>query len=229
MISLPPEGLSVRDLCKEYQTPADPLVVLRSIRLELAPGESLAILGPSGSGKSTLLQLIGTLDRPTSGDIELDGVHPFRLDDNALARYRNRQIGFVFQEHHLLPQCTLLENTLLPVLATGKPNTSEIQRAVDLLDRVGLATRQQHRPAECSGGERQRAALARSLMMKPRLLLADEPTGNLDRQAADQVARLMLEIQQEQQTILLLATHNRELAEKMQQRAQLIDGRLETH
>jgi len=222
-----PQGLAVEDVCKEFETPTEPLVVLRNIRLHLAKGESLAILGPSGSGKSTLLQLIGTLDRPTSGSIALGGVNPFLLDENALAHYRNNQIGFVFQDHHLLPQCTLLENTLIPALAFGRPDANDRQRALELLDRVGLADRHQHRPAECSGGERQRAALARGLMMKPSLLLADEPTGNLDRRSAEQVATLLLEIQKEQHTILLLATHSQELAEKMQQQMQLIDGRLE--
>jgi len=224
-----PKGLVVEDVCKEFETPTVPLVVLRSIRLNLKKGEGLAILGPSGSGKSTLLQLVGTLDRPTSGSITLGGVNPFLLDENALSRYRNRQIGFVFQDHHLLPQCTLLENILIPSLALGRPDANDSQRALELLERVGLADRHQHRPAECSGGESQRAALARGLMMKPSLLLADEPTGNLDRRSAEQVATLLLDIQKEQRTILLLATHSQELAEKMQQQMHLIDGRLEPH
>ena len=201
---------------------------MRDIGIELAHGESLAVLGPSGSGKSTLLHLIGTLDAPTSGSIQLGGVDPFSLDQQALADYRNQKVGFVFQEHYLLPQCTLLENVLLPTLALGKPQTADIGRAQDLLDRVGLADRHQHRPAECSGGERQRAALARALMMQPQLLLADEPTGNLDRQTADQVADLMLEVQRDENTILMLATHSRALAEKMQRTAELVDGRLQS-
>ena len=222
------DGLRVQNLSKEYQTPAEPLVVLQDIDLELGQGESLAILGPSGSGKSTLLHLIGTLDEPTSGNIELSGIDPFSLDEQDLAHYRNHKIGFVFQEHYLLPQCTLLENILLPTLATGNPQASANARAHDLLQRVGLADRHQHRPAECSGGERQRAALARALIMQPQVLLADEPTGNLDRQTADQVADLMLEVQRDENTILMLATHSRALAEKMQRTAELVDGRLQS-
>ena len=222
------DGLRVQNLSKEYQTPAEPLVVLQDIDLELGQGESLAILGPSGSGKSTLLHLIGTLDEPTSGNIELSGIDPFSLDEQDLAHYRNHKIGFVFQEHYLLPQCTLLENILLPTLATGNPQESANARAHDLLQRVGLADRHQHRPAECSGGERQRAALARALMMQPQLLLADEPTGNLDRQTAEQVADLMLEVQRDENTTLMLATHSRPLAEKMQRTAELVDGRLQS-
>ncbi len=220
------DGLRVRNLSKDFSTPAEPLVVLQEIDFDLEKGESLAILGPSGSGKSTLLHLIGTLDKPTSGTIELGGVNPFSLEERELADYRNHQIGFVFQEHYLLPQCTLLENILLPTLATGNSEEADKARAHDLLNRVGLANRQQHHPAECSGGERQRAALARGLIMRPRLLLADEPTGNLDRQTADQVAELMLEVQSEEKTILLLATHSRPLAEKMRRTAELVDGRL---
>lgn len=220
------DGLRVRNLSKEFATPAEPLVVLQEIDFDLGKGESLAILGPSGSGKSTLLHLIGTLDKPTSGTIELGGVDPFSLEERKLADYRNHQIGFVFQEHYLLQQCTLFENILLPTLATGNPAEADKARAHDLLNRVGLANRKQHHPAECSGGERQRAALARGLIMRPRLLLADEPTGNLDRQTADQVAELMLEVQSEEKTILLLATHSQPLAEKMRRTAELVDGRL---
>ena len=148
-----PENLIVQQLCKEYPTPAEPLVVLRDIEMELHQGESLAVLGPSGSGKSTLLHLIGTLDAPSSGKIQLGGVDPSSLEQQALALYRNQKIGFVFQEHYLLPQCTLLENVLLPTLALGKPQANDIGRAQDLLDRVGLADRQGHHPGECSGGE----------------------------------------------------------------------------
>ena len=222
-----PENLSVQHLCKEYPTPAEPLIVLRDIGIELAQGESLAVLGPSGSGKSTLLHLIGTLDAPTSGSIQLGGMDPFSLDQQALADYRNQKIGFVFQEHYLLPQCTLLENVLLPTLALGKPQEGDIGRAQDLLDRVGLADRQRHYPGECSGGERQRAAMARAMMMQPALLLADEPTGNLDRHTADQVADLMLDVQRQEGTILLLATHSQALAKKMQRSAELVDGCLQ--
>ena len=223
-----PDSLIVQQLRKEYPTPAEPLVVLRDIEIELARGQSLAVLGPSGSGKSTLLHLIGTLDAPTSGQIRLGGVDPFSLDPQALAHYRNQKIGFVFQEHYLLPQCTLLENVLLPTLALGKPQSAAMGRAQDLLGRVGLAGRQRHYPSECSGGERQRAAMARAMMMQPTLLLADEPTGNLDRKTADQVADLMLDVQRQEGTILLLATHSQALAEKMQRASELVDGCLQS-
>ena len=223
-----PDSLIVQQLCKEYPTPAEPLVVLRDIEIELARGQSLAVLGPSGSGKSTLLHLIGTLDAPTSGQIRLGGVDPFSLDPLALAHYRNQKIGFVFQEHYLLPQCTLLENVLLPTLALGKSQSAAMGRAQDLLDRVGLADRQRHYPSECSGGERQRAAMARAMMMQPTLLLADEPTGNLDRKTADQVADVMLDVQRQEGTILLLATHSQTLAEKMQRSSELVDGCLQS-
>ena len=223
-----PDSLIVRQLCKEYPTPEEPLLVLRNIEIDLSQGQSLAVLGPSGSGKSTLLHLIGTLDAPTSGKIRLGGVDPFSLDQKALAHYRNQKIGFVFQEHYLLPQCTLLENVLLPTLALGKSRTAATERAKDLLDRVGLADRQRHHPSECSGGERQRAAMARAMMMNPTLLLADEPTGNLDRQTADKVAELLLDIQRQEGTILLLATHSEALAEKMQRSAELVDGCLQS-
>ncbi len=221
------DGLHVQKLSKEYETPAEPLVVLEGIETQLQQGESLAILGPSGSGKSTLLHLIGTLDEPTSGSIKLNGVNPFSLKEHDLAHYRNHNIGFVFQAHYLLSHYTLFENVLLPALATGKPEDASIERAHDLLQRVGLADRAQHRPAECSGGEQQRAAFARALMMRPQLLLADEPTGNLDRKTANQIAELMLELQSEEKTILMLATHSQSLAEKMQQTAKLIDGSLQ--
>ena len=223
-----PDSLIVQQLRKEYPTPAEPLVVLRDIEIELARGQSLAVLGPSGSGKSTLLHLIGTLDAPTSGQIRLGGVDPFSLDPLALAHYRNQKIGFVFQEHYLLPQCTLLENVLLPTLALGKPQSAAMGRAQDLLGRVGLADRQRHYPSECSGGERQRAPMARARMMQPTLLLADEPTGNLDRKTADQVADVMLDVQRQEGTILLLATHSQALAEKMQRSSELVDGCLQS-
>ena len=223
-----PDGLIVQQLCKEYPTPGDPLVILRDIEIELHQGESLAVLGPSGSGKSTLLNLIGTLDTPTSGKIELGGVDPFSLEQKALAIYRNQKIGFVFQEHYLLPQCSLLENVLLPTLAVGNPQSGAKERGQDLLDRMGIADRQGHHPGECSGGERQRAALARALMMRPQLLLADEPTGNLDRKTADQVAELMLDVQWQEHTILLLATHSQALAEKMDRSAELTDAYLQS-
>ena len=218
--------LQVVDVTKEYPTRAEPLVVLRGCSLELSAGENAAILGPSGSGKSTLLYAIGTLDRPTGGRITLDGVDPFGLSEPELANFRNRRIGFVFQDHHLLPQCTVLENVLVPTLADASVTSDLLQRAERLLDRVGLAARREHRPAELSGGERQRVAIARALVHKPALLLADEPTGNLDRTTATQIGDLLLELQRDEGTMLLVVTHSTELAARFSRRVELDEGKL---
>ncbi|MEO2024082.1 MAG: ABC transporter ATP-binding protein [Pirellulaceae bacterium] len=218
--------LSVTNVSKQYPTRGEPLEVLRNVSLELAAGQNLAIIGPSGCGKSTLLHLLGTLDTPTSGKIELNGQDPFQLDEPGLADFRNHNIGFIFQEHHLLPQLSVLENVLIPALASGEPSADIVQRAHDLIQRVGLEDRIGHRPAELSGGERERAAVARSLLHQPTLLLADEPTGNLDRTNAQQVAQLLLEIQQQEQTILIVVTHSNELASQLQEQRTLDDGQL---
>ena len=218
--------LVVRGLSKEFPTPAEPLRVLQGVDLELRPGQSAAVLGPSGSGKSTLLHILGTLDRPSGGSVQLDGQDPFALDEPQLARFRFEHIGFVFQDHYLLLQCTVLENVLLPVLSQRAVASQDLERAQMLLQRVGLAQRQEHRPAEISGGERQRAAIARALIARPQLLLADEPTGNLDQTTAQVVARLLLELQQQEGFMLLVVTHSQELARLMQRRYQLRQGRL---
>jgi lipoprotein-releasing system ATP-binding protein len=218
--------LVVQDVIKEFPTRAEALVVLRGVSLELSPGENLAILGPSGSGKSTLLHILGTLDRPTSGTVTLSGQNPFELDEPRLADFRNRRIGFVFQDHHLLPQCSVLENVLLPTIANGAATKDSIDRAKMLLDRVGLSQRLEHRPAELSGGERQRVAVARAMIFRPALLLADEPTGNLDRTNAAAIGRLLLEVPREEQTMLIVVTHSLELAALFQRRRELDDGRL---
>jgi lipoprotein-releasing system ATP-binding protein len=218
--------LSVRDLTKEYPTRGEPLRVLRGVSLELSAGESLGVLGPSGCGKSTLLHILGTLDEPTSGTVELADQNPFTLDEPALARFRSQRIGFVFQDHHLLPQCSVLENVLIPTLADGAAPAAQRERAEMLLERVGLSARSDHRPAELSGGERQRAAIARALIRKPALLLADEPTGNLDRTTAASVADLLLELQRQEQIMLVVVTHSLELAGRLQQRFELDEGRL---
>ena len=222
-------NLQVTGLCKEYPTPGDPLVVIRDVSLSLSRGEAVAIMGPSGSGKSTLLFMIGTLETPTRGTITLDGRNPFTLPGRELAAFRNQRIGFVFQDHHLLPQCSALENVLIPTMAPGstlKGREAE-QGARRLLERVGLTDRLDHRPAELSGGERQRVAIARALINSPPVILADEPTGNLDRHTADTVADLLLELHQEEKTILLLVTHSLALAERFPRRAELLEGRLE--
>src|SRR5215213_5862150 len=173
--------LEVRNLTKDYPTRGEPLRVLKGIDLDLAAGDALAVMGPSGSGKSTLLYVIGTLDAPTSGTVKPDGVDPFALPERDAARFRNARIGFVFQDHHLLPQCDVLENVLVPTLPHARASRKELEvDAKKLLDSVGLGHRLTHRPAELSGGERQRVAVARALIQKPALILADEPTGNLD-------------------------------------------------
>lgn len=219
-------GLMVDSLVKEYPTAAEPLRILDGISFSLQSGENLAIVGPSGSGKSTLLNLLGGLDTPSSGRVTLDGEDPAQLPPKPLARFRNRRIGFVFQDHHLLPQCTVLENVLIPTLADGQPNDDELSFARELLDRVGLSRRSDHLPGELSGGERQRTAIARALIRRPDLLLADEPTGNLDRHTAEKVAALLLELQQEQDTMLIVVTHSRQLASRLSEQMELADGKL---
>lgn len=218
--------LVVENLTKQFPTRGEPLVVLRGVSLELATGQNLGVLGPSGSGKSTLLSIIGALERPSGGRVTLDGADPFQLDEPRLAAFRNRRIGFIFQDHHLLPQCNVLENVLVPTLATGATTADDVEHARTLLDRVGLAERLEHRPAELSGGERQRVAIARALVRRPTLLLADEPTGNLDRSTAQSVADLLLELQRQEQTMMIVVTHSLELAGRLQRRAELDAGRL---
>jgi lipoprotein-releasing system ATP-binding protein len=223
--------LEAHGLIKDYPTPAEPLRVLDGVSLELAPGDALAVTGPSGSGKSTLLHLLGTLDRPTAGTLRLFGQDPTALDEARAAAFRNREIGFVFQDHGLLPQLTALENVVLPTLvAADRSHGRErayLERARALLEAVGLLARAGHRPAELSGGEKQRVALARALVMEPRLLLCDEPTGNLDRRAADGVADLLLELRARGRAILVVVTHSAELAARLPRRVHLTAGRLE--
>jgi lipoprotein-releasing system ATP-binding protein len=216
--------LIVTDLRKEYPTPAQPLVVLRGVELQMSPGDRLAVVGPSGSGKSTLLNILGTLDAPTGGSVRLGGVDPFALSPGDLAKFRSRSIGFIFQDHHLLPQCTALENVLLPRLALGRTTDDDRRRAVELLGRVGLADRVTHLPAELSGGERQRVAIARALINRPAVLLCDEPTGNLDRRTADTVADLLMSLSRE--TILIGVTHSPHLAERFGRRMRMDEGEL---
>jgi lipoprotein-releasing system ATP-binding protein len=195
------------------------------ITLELAGGDGLAVMGPSGCGKSTLLQILGTLDTPTSGMVRLGGVDPFALNEPEQARFRNNSVGFVFQDHCLLPQLTVMENVLVPLMV-GDEDTVGPERARKLLDQVGLGGRLQHRPAELSGGEKQRVAIARALVRNPKLLLCDEPTGNLDRANAESVADLLEQVRREQQTILVVATHSSDIAARFPRSAQLVDGRL---
>ena len=220
-------GLVVERLDKEFPTRSGPLAVLSGVSLSLTAGEAVAVMGPSGSGKSTLLNIIGTLDAPTRGTVTVDGVNPFALPEPQLAAFRNRHVGFVFQDHHLLPQCSLLENVLVPTLVAGGDRAAFEQEARRLIDRVGLSGRLDHRPAELSGGERQRAAIARALVRKPKLLLADEPTGNLDRKTAQGVGALLTELHRQEGTTLVVVTHSVELANLFPRRAEMNDGRLE--
>ncbi len=219
-------SLQVRDLSKEYPTRSGPLSVLRGINFDLGPGEALAVMGPSGSGKSTLLYILGTLERPTAGSIRLNEAEPFALPERRLADFRNRHVGFIFQDHHLLPQCSVLENVLIPTLAARDDSAKVEARARELLERVGLSGRLDHRPAELSGGERQRVAVARALIHNPALMLADEPTGNLDRHTAQAVGQLLVELHRQQGTILLVVTHSAELARLFPRRMEMYDGTL---
>ena len=222
--------LKLEQVSKNYATTgsASPVVVLREVSLELAGGDSIAVIGPSGSGKSTLLNIMGTLDQPTSGRVWLDGRDLSLLDDRQLARIRNRQIGFIFQAHHLLPQCTVLENTLVPTLAEkgGPGRDGAAERAEKLLQRVGLGQRLHHRPGQLSGGERQRVAVVRALINQPKLLLADEPTGALDRASAQGLGQLLVELNREEKVTLIVVTHALELARQMGRVLELCDGQL---
>ena len=218
--------LQVENISKQFATRREPLLVLRDISLRMEAGENVAILGPSGSGKSTLLNIIGTLEPASNGRVLFDDEDPAGLAEPQLADFRNRRIGFVFQEHHLLPQCSVLENVLIPTVAQGRTTREQTARAKMLLDRVGLGERLDHLPSELSGGERQRTAIARALINSPAVLLADEPTGNLDRRAARDVGELLLEMQREEQAILIAVTHSQRLAGLMGRRLELDEGRL---
>ena len=217
--------LKVERLTKEYQTAAGPLRILENIDLELKPGEAAAIMGPSGSGKSTLLYMLGALDQPTSGVVTLDGTDLGMLDEPRQAQFRNRNVGFVFQDHALLPQCTVLENVLIPTLVAGGA-AKHTDRAVALVEAVGLTSRLSHKPSQLSGGERQRVAIARALVLHPSLVLCDEPTGNLDRQSAQTVADLLLNLHREQNSILVVVTHSADLAARFSGRFELRDRTL---
>jgi len=230
-MATPTSLFKLERISKNYGSPdgGKAVSVLHEISLEVAQGESLAIIGPSGSGKSTLLQIIGTLDHPTSGEVFLDGKNLGELDDKQLAAVRNQQIGFVFQSHYLLPQCTVLENVLVPTLASKDKSLvkSAGERAERLLKRVGLAERTTHRPGQLSGGERQRVAVVRALINKPQLLLADEPTGSLDHASAEQLGELLVELNREENVTLIVVTHSRELAKRMNGVMELRDGKLQ--
>lgn len=218
--------LIVQDLCKEFETTAERICVLQNVQLRMTQGDDISIVGPSGSGKSTLLYILGTLDQPSSGIVELGGVNPFSLSNQELAKFRNKSVGFVFQDHHLLPQLSVIENVLLPAVALGTPTQAEVDRARELLEAVGLADRSQHLPSEISGGERQRAAVARALLNRPRLLLADEPTGNLDSQASQIVAELLYQLPKREGAMLIVVTHSQQVADQASKRMRLESKKL---
>ena len=219
-----PVQLVVENVCKAFDTPTGPLVVLRDVSFELSAGETLAVVGPSGAGKSTLLNIIGSLERPTSGSVRLGGVEVTELAGDDLARFRSQQIGFVFQDHHLLPQCTALENVMLPTLAAHSSDDAA-ERATALLERVGLAERTDHFPAQLSGGERQRVAVARALANDPDIILADEPTGNLDTKSGREILKLFESLNQYGKT-LILVTHDERLASHAKRIIHLLDGKI---
>jgi ABC-type lipoprotein export system ATPase subunit len=222
--------LNLQHISKSYGSAGDALAVevLADVSLTVAAGEALAVVGPSGSGKSTLLNIMGGLDVPSSGTVELAGQDLAGLKDSELARVRNQEVGFIFQLHHLLPQCTVLENVLVPTLpfGCGEKRAAATERAGVLLDRVGLGARLQHLPGQLSGGERQRVAVVRALINQPRLLLADEPTGSLDHASATALGELLRELNEAEQVTLVVVTHSVELAGSMARMYQLRDGHL---
>jgi lipoprotein-releasing system ATP-binding protein len=218
--------LEAAEVRKVHDAPGGPIQVLAGVSLSLARGDALAITGPSGSGKSTLLHVLGSLDPPSSGSVRLDGVDPYALGERELSAFRNRHVGFVFQDHCLLPQLSVLENVLVPTLVAREPK-DHAARARDLIAQVGLAPRLEHRPSELSGGEKQRVALARALVLEPTLLLCDEPTGNLDPRSAEAVGSMLLELHRAQGSVLVVVTHSRELAARFPERRHLHEGLLQ--
>ncbi len=218
-----PPMLKVNRLQKTYESNGNTVEVLRGITFQLKAGASLSITGPSGSGKSTLLHILGTLDTPSAGAVQIDGKNPFELPEADLARFRNEFVGFIFQDHHLMPQFSVIENVLMPTLAFSGRGDG-LQRSHELLKKVGLEHRMEHRPAQLSGGERQRVAVARALINRPKLLLCDEPTGSLDKATADSVSDLLFELHEDQGTVLVVVTHSLDLAGRFARRYELRGG-----
>ena len=214
--------LQVSNVSKIYPTPRGPLSVLSGVSLTLWPGEAAAITGPSGSGKSSLLYILGALEPPSAGTVTLGGRDPFALSAEGLAKFRNAEIGFVFQDHCLLPQCSVLENVLIPTLV-GETGDDDLARARSLVEQVGLADRIDHRPGELSGGEKQRVAVARALVRQPKLVLCDEPTGNLDQASASKVASLLFDLHLRQRNMLIVVTHSDRLASQFPMRFEIRD------
>ena len=224
-MAVPPGKLVVTDLCKTFEGVGDPLQILTGVNLQMERGDAIAVTGPSGSGKSTLLYILGTLDTPSSGSVSILDRDPFALNAKELSWFRSESVGFIFQDHHLLPQLSVLENVVLPMLV-GTGADDHVARAKQLLERVGLSERLNHRPAKLSGGERQRVAVCRALINQPALVLADEPTGNLDPETAGIIGKLLLEIASEQSAMLVCVTHSRELAGTFPRELKLRSGKL---
>lgn len=225
------EGMSrpfirVRGLTRSFRKDSQTVEVLRGIDLDVAKGESIAIMGASGVGKSTFLHILGTLDRPTSGTVEYDGKDVFQWDERELCEFRNKTIGFVFQFHHLLPELTALENVMMPALIQGMKRAKAAALAKEMLGELGLVHRLNHKPGELSGGEQQRVAIARALILRPEVILADEPTGNLDRRTGEGVEDLLLDVRSKLGATLVVVTHNMSLSRKMQRQVELIDGKV---
>lgn len=225
-MSEPAQQLVVEHVRKEYPAPEEPLVVLRDVSFDLEPGQALAVVGASGTGKSTLLNIVGSLDQPTEGRVLLGDIDVAGLTGEALAEFRSQRVGFVFQDHHLLPQCTAVENVALPTVAAGQA-AGATDRARELLERVGLGERMDALPARLSGGERQRVAIARALVNRPPLLLADEPTGNLDPQTSGRIGALFRELAEEHDAMLVVVSHDQELAAQFQRILELRGGTLQ--
>ncbi len=223
---MPVADLVAENITKQFESAGQALAILQGVSLELSAGQNLVILGPSGAGKSTLLQILGGLDPPTSGTVQLRGVNPFELAGRELARFRNANIGFIFQDHHLLPQLSALENVLIPVLAQQRVQRTSVERAEQLLAAVGLSQRMNHRPGQLSGGERQRVAVARALIMQPVLVLADEPTGSLDTASAQAVGQILCDLSEKEPAILVCVTHSEALADQFHRRVSLANGRI---
>lgn len=218
--------LEVTDLCKSYGTGAQTVDVLKGISLRLGKGETVALLGASGAGKSTLMHILGALDRPTSGSIHYSGTNIFSQSESQLASFRNKTIGFVFQFHHLLPEFTALENVMMPALINGAPRSEAAALARSILAEVGLEHRVTHKPGELSGGEQQRVAVARALVLKPQLLLADEPTGNLDMKTSESIHDLFEDLHLSRGLSIMVVTHNERLAARMMRQIRMQDGRI---
>jgi lipoprotein-releasing system ATP-binding protein len=219
-----PLSIKVKNLHKVFELHGKRVEVLKGIDLDIKKGEMLSIVGASGAGKSTLLHIIGAIESPTSGNVFYENEDIFSMNDKRLAEFRNNKIGFIFQFHHLLPEFNAIENTMMPALIRGIKKKEAYKKAANILNKVGLGHRISHKPGELSGGEQQRVAIARALMLKPEVILADEPTGNLDTKTGDAIQELLINLNTELKTILVMVTHNKILADKMPRKISLMDG-----